>query len=112
LNINWSSRWWGYLIGFGMVAVVTLAGYFLHALPSYSPYNTAMLYIFCVAVSAAYLGFWPSILASILSTLAFDFFFTAPVLTFNMSNDQDIISVPILAIITIAISCLSPKIRQ
>ena len=112
MNIDWSSRWWGYLIGFGMIVVVTVAGNLLWTFPFYDLYNTEMLYILCVAISAAYLGIGPSFLASVLSVLASDFFFIPPVLSFTVSNEQGAVSLLILAIATVSISCLSPKIRQ
>ncbi len=108
---RWSGAWWGYLISFGMILVATVAGKLLEALPVFTPYNTEMLYILCVAVSAIYLGFGPSFMASILSVLAFDFFFTIPLLTFTVASQQDIFSLLILFIVTFAISCLSPRIR-
>ena len=111
MNINWSSRYWGYLFAFGMVAVVTVAGNLLQAAPFYNAYDTDMLYILCVAVSARYLGFGPSMLASLLSVLAFDFFFIPPILQITVSSEQDVVSLLILAVVTVTISCLSPKIR-
>lgn len=112
MNNRWSGSWWGYLIGFGMVVVVTVAGKLLQAMPIFDPHNTEMLYILCVAISAAFLGFGPSMLATFLSVLAFDFFFIPPVLTFTVASEQDGISLLILFVITFAISCLSPNIRQ
>jgi len=111
LDKKWSGVWWGYLISFGMVVVVTAAGKLLEALPAFTPYNTEMLYVLCVAISAIYLGFGPSFMASILSVLAFDFFFTLPLLTFTVASQQDILSLFILSVVTFIISCLSPKIR-
>ncbi len=108
---KWSGAWWGYLISLGMVLVVTVAGKLLEGLPAFTPYSTEMLYILCVALSAVYLGFGPSILASFLSVLAFDFFFTLPLLTFTVASQQDILSLLILFVVTVVISCLSPRIR-
>ena len=112
MNINWSSRWWGYLIGLGTIIVVTVAGNLLLAFPFYDLYDTEMLYILCVAISAAYLGIGPSLLVSVLSVLASDFFFIPPVGTFTVSSQQSVVRLLILAIVTIIISGLSPKIRQ
>jgi len=112
LNINWSSRWSGYLISFGMITVVTVAGNLLQTLPYFNLYDTDMLYILCVAISAAYLGVGPSFLASALSVLAFDLFFIPPVLSLSVSSDQGVVSLLILAIVSTAISCLSPQMRR
>jgi two-component system, OmpR family, sensor histidine kinase KdpD len=112
LKIDWSGRYWGYLIAIGMVVVVTVAGYLFQAFSFYDPNNTDMLYILCVAISAIYLGFGPSITASILSVLAFDFFYIPPLLKFTVATEQGIVNLLILAIVTVVISCLSPRIRQ
>lgn len=112
MNMNWSSRWWGYLIGLGMIIIVTVAGSLLQAFPFYDPYDTAMIYILCVALSAAYLGTGPSLLVSVLSVLAADFFFIPPVLTFIVSSQQGVVNLLILAVVTFVISSLSPKLRQ
>lgn len=111
MDNKWSGVWWGYLLSFGMVLVVTVTGKLLQVWPAFNPYNTAMLYILCVAISAIYLGFGPSSMAAVLSVLAFDFFFILPLLTFTVASQQDIVSLLILFIVTIAISCLSPRIR-
>jgi two-component system, OmpR family, sensor histidine kinase KdpD len=112
LNINWSSRWWGYLISFGMVVVATVAGMLLQTLSFYDPSDTNMLYILCVAISAIFIGFGPSFLGAFFSVLAFDFFFIPPLLTFNVSTEKGVVGLLILAVVTVAISCLSPRIRQ
>lgn len=112
MNSSWSGRLWAYLIAIGMIVVVTVAGKLLEPLPLFNPYNTAVLYVLCVVISAAYLGAGPSLLASFLSVLAFDFFFIPPVLTFTVASERDSVSLLILFAATIAISCLSLKIRQ
>jgi two-component system sensor histidine kinase KdpD len=108
---TWSGRWCGYFIGFGMVATVTAAGKLLLALPFYESADTNMLYILCVAISAIFLGFGPSFVTSVLSVLAYDFFFIPPLLTFTVSTEQGVVSLLILALVTVTISCLSPRIR-
>jgi two-component system, OmpR family, sensor histidine kinase KdpD len=112
LNSIWSGRWWAYLIGLGMVALVTVAGKMLQGLPAYDPINTGMLYVLCVAISSAFLGFVPSFMASVFSVLCFDFFFIPPLLTFTVSTEQGGVSLLVLSVVTVAISCLSPNIRQ
>jgi two-component system, OmpR family, sensor histidine kinase KdpD len=112
LKIDWSGRFWGYLIAVTMIIVVTVAGYLLQPFSFYDPYYTDMLYILVVAISARYFGFGPSILASILSVLAFDFFYIPPLLKFTVATEQGVVNLLILAIVTVTISCLSPRFRQ
>jgi two-component system, OmpR family, sensor histidine kinase KdpD len=103
---------WAYLIAVGMIVVVTVIGKLLVSLPIFNSYNAAILYVLCVTISAAYLGAGPSLAASFLSTMGFDFFFIPPVMTFTVASEQDGLSLLILLAVTIAISCLSPSIRR
>jgi len=111
MDNKWSSAWWGYLISFGMILVATVAGRLLVMLPIFDLHNMVMVYILCVALSTYFFGFGPSLMASFLSVLAFDFFFIPPLLTFTVATQQDILSLLILFVVTVVISCLSPKIR-
>ncbi len=111
MKINWSSKWWGFLISFGMVIVATVAGKLLEISPLFNPHNTAMLYILCVAISAILLGTGPSLFASFLSALLLDFLFIPPVFSVTISSEQDATSVIIMLAVNITISCLSPRIR-
>jgi len=94
-----------------MILVATVAGRLLVMLPIFDLHNMVMVYILCVALSTYFFGFGPSLMASFLSVLAFDFFFIPPLLTFTVATQQDILSLLILFVVTVVISCLSPKIR-
>jgi two-component system sensor histidine kinase KdpD len=108
----WAGGWWGYLISVGMVVAATVAGILLQTLPFYAPSDTSMLYILCVAISSALIGFGPSFLASFFSVLAYDFFFIPPLLTFTVATEKGLVGLLILAVVAVAITCLSPRIRQ
>lgn len=105
------SNLWGYLIALGMVVAVTVLGELVKNSSIFEPTNMDMLYILAVAVSALYLGRGPSIMASFLSVIAFDFFFVPPVSTFTVANPQLGINLLILWIVCIIISLLSPRMR-
>ena len=107
-----SKSWPAYLIALGLVAAATLIGKFLEFVPVFDPINASMLYILAVVIAAANLGFGPSLLATFLGTLAFDFFFTVPVLSLVVENQQNQVTMLILFIVSFVISCLSPRIRR
>ncbi len=44
------------------------------------------LFLFAIAVSVWYAGMWPGVLAVVLSSLAFNYFFTEPLFTFYVSR--------------------------
>jgi two-component system sensor histidine kinase KdpD len=103
-------KWRGYLIGLGLVVLATLLGHLVHAF--FAPTNIIMIYLLCVTVSAVIVGLGPSILASILSVLAFDFFFVTPFYTFAVHDTQYIFTFIVLLLVGMTISYLTSRIRQ
>jgi two-component system, OmpR family, sensor histidine kinase KdpD len=104
--------WPAYLIALGLVAAATLLGKFLVIIPVFDPINATMFYIMGVVISSAYLGIGPSMLATFLGVMAFDFFFTLPMLSLVVENQQNQVTLLILFIVSFVISCLSPRIRR
>ncbi|WP_322800363.1 sensor histidine kinase KdpD [Thermoflexus sp.] len=80
------AAWVSYLQSLFLVAVATGLGALLHS--KLQEANLIMLYLTTVVVAGFYLGRGPAILASIAGTLAFDFFFVPPRLTFAVSDTQ------------------------
>jgi two-component system sensor histidine kinase KdpD len=107
-------EWRGYLIGLGLVAVATLIGWMVHTF--FAPANIIMIYPLCVTVSAILGGLGPSIfvsiLVSIISVLAFDFFFVTPFYTFAVDDTQYLFTFVALLVVGITISYLTSRIRQ
>src|SRR5262249_37692059 len=64
-----------------------------------------------VLVAVRY-GRGPSILASILSVAAFDFFFVTPYLTFEVSDSQYVVTFAIMLLVAATISTLTVRIKQ
>jgi len=104
--LNWRS----YLMGLGLVAVATLLGWMVHTF--FAPANIIMIYPLCVTISAVIGGLGPSILVSILSVLAFDFFFVTPYYTFAVDDTQYIFTFIVLLLVGMTISYLTSRIRQ
>ncbi len=77
-----------------------------------SPVNLVMLYLVVVVISAVFLGRGPSILASALSVLAFDFFFVPPHLTFAVSDTEYILTFIGLFLVGLVISTLAARARE
>jgi len=93
-----------------LVAAATLVGFPIHF--AIHPTNQVMLYLAVVVISAAYLGRGPSLLASLLSVLAFDFFFVDPRFTLNVSDTQYLITFIGLLGVSLTISTLTARIRE
>jgi two-component system sensor histidine kinase KdpD len=78
----------------------------------FAPTNLVMLYLVTVVIAAVYLGRGPSILASVLAVLAFDFFFVPPKLTFSVADTQYILTFIGLFVVSLVISSLAAQARE
>ena len=99
-----------YLASSVLVFVMTLAGLPLRTF--LDPTNLVMLYLVAVIISAVFLGRGPSILASVASVLAFDFFFVDPRLSFSVSDTQYILTFAGLLIVGLIISNSAAILRD
>lgn len=109
-NLRPHRNWLRYLGSVLLVALVTGISF-----PIYSfihPTNLVMLYLAAVVVSAILWGRGPSMLASALSVLAFDFFFVQPQLSFTVADTQFLITFAGLLIVGLVISNLAGTVRD
>lgn len=100
-------RYFGSLL---LVLLMTLFGFPLSNL--LAPTNLVMLYLVAVIISAIFLGRGPAILASVVSVLAFDFFFVDPRLTFTVNDTQYIFTFIGLLIVGLIISNSAAILRD
>jgi two-component system sensor histidine kinase KdpD len=101
--------WPGYGQGLAIVAVCTAVAWLMF--PRFAPANLIMVYLLGIVVAAWRLGQGPSILVSVLSVAAFDFFFVPPYLTFAVSDTQYIITFAVMLIVAMVISTLTTRVR-
>lgn len=73
--------------------------------------NLIMAYLLGVVVVATRYGRGPSILASVLSVAAFDFFFVPPYFTFAVADTQYFVTFGVMLIVALVISTLAVRIR-
>lgn len=102
--------WRDYLLSVALVGAATGTGFPLQGVVS--PINLVMLYLVVVMVAAIYLGRGPSILASALSVLAFDFFFVPPRLTLAVSDSEFLLTFAVLFLVSLVISGLATRTRE
>jgi two-component system, OmpR family, sensor histidine kinase KdpD len=93
-----------------LIVLVTLVGFPLRTW--LDPTNLVMLYLAAVVISAVYLGRGPSVVASILSVLAFDFFFVNPRYSFRVSDTQYILTFVGLLLVGLIISSSAAMLRN
>jgi two-component system, OmpR family, sensor histidine kinase KdpD len=103
-------QWWGYISSLSLVAISTFLGSLVHSF--IDPVNISMLYLLTVVISAVYFGLGPSIVASVVGVLAFDFFFVPPFLSFAVSSVQYLFSFAVLLGVAIVVSYLTSRIRR
>jgi len=80
--------------------------------PFISPVNLVILYLLAVVLSAVYLGRGPAVLTSVLSVIAFDFFFIAPRFTMAVSDTEYLLTFAGLLIVGLIISHLAALVRE
>jgi two-component system sensor histidine kinase KdpD len=78
----------------------------------FAPANIIMVYLLEVVFVAAVFGRGPSLLASLLSVAAFDFFFVPPHLTFAVSDGEYFVTFGVMLIVTLLISTLAVRLRE
>ncbi len=99
---------------FAAVAIVALCTgiCWLVSLAHLNPINLVMIYLLGVVAVAARYRRGAGILVSVLSVLAFDFFFIPPTFTFVVNDTQYIITFAAMLVVALVISTLTVRIRQ
>jgi len=93
-----------------LVGAGTLLSALVH--PLFSPTNLVMIYLLTVVIAAIYLGRGPSLMAAVLSVLAFDFFFVPPHLTLAVSDTQYLLTFIALLVVSLVISNLTARAHE
>jgi two-component system sensor histidine kinase KdpD len=101
--------WTGYAKAAGLVGACT--GLAALMFPYFAPANLIMMYLLGTVGVAYRWGRGPSILASVLSVAAFDFFFVPPYLTFAVSDTEYFVTFAVMLVVAIVISTLTTRIR-
>ena len=105
-NIAWGRYAGGLLLVGAATAVCALVAPFI------SPTNLVVIYLLSTVVAAVFLGRGPAILSSILSVVAFDYFFVPPSLTLAVSDTEYILTFIGLISVSLVISYLTTQVRD
>jgi two-component system sensor histidine kinase KdpD len=103
-------RWGRYVSSLILVGFVTAFSALL--LRDLEPTNLVMFYLAAVVISAVYLGRGPSIIASLASVLAFDFFFIHPQYSFAVTDTEYIVTFVALLAVGLIISSSASLLRD
>lgn len=98
-----------YVASAGVVATVGLAG---QALTRFLPLpHVSVLFLAAVVMSAAFWGFWPSVLSAVLSVGAGSFFFYSPIFSFHVADPEDIADLAVFVAVAAFTSRLAANVR-
>lgn len=103
-----SQRLRTYLAILVMTAVVTGLG---KAFPFFDLINIALLYLLPVLLAAVRWGLWPSLAASFLGMLCFDYFFIPPFLSITVDDIRHLLNFLIFLIVAVATGTLAARLR-
>lgn len=93
-----------------MVAASTLIGTLME--PAWGSGPVDLLYLPPVLAAASLYGLRPALFGAAVSTLAYNFFFTAPVHTFRIDRPADAVTVIILFLVAVVTSQLAARMRR
>jgi two-component system, OmpR family, sensor histidine kinase KdpD len=100
----------GYMAAVLMVLVITFVGKALK--PPFDLINIILLYLLPVLASAVWWGLWPSIFASFLGVLSFDFFFIPPVWSFSVAHVRYFLDFLLFLILALVTGSLASRLRS
>ena len=103
--IKWKSYAWAALAVFAC----TLLAWIMRK--RFDPSNIVMVYLLGVALIAVRVGFGPAILSSILSVVAFDFFFVKIYFSFAVADIQHLVTLAVMLAVALIISSLTSRLH-
>lgn len=100
---------WRYSAAILIPAAITIGMLFVE--PPLESANVALLYLLAVLVTATAAGLGPGILASLISFLAFNFFFVPPLHTFHVDSPQNMLRLITFLVVAVIASGLAGYAR-
>jgi two-component system sensor histidine kinase KdpD len=99
-----------YLAGTGVVVTATALGFSLQQILNVQ--NVALVFLTGVLVTAVQFGLWPALYASVVSVLAFNFFFFDPLYTFTIADTENVVALFFFLIVAVIASNLTARVRS
>jgi two-component system sensor histidine kinase KdpD len=103
-------RWTGYLESLAVVVLCSLIAWPLSHW--FGSAGVAMLYLLGVALVAMWWGIGPSLVASVLGVISFDFFFTPPVFSLELRDSFLIFTFLVMVVVGNVIGSLALRIKS
>jgi two-component system sensor histidine kinase KdpD len=99
-----------YFLSAGVVAITTILCRFMFR--TVALVNLVMFYLLAVAIVAVQYGRGPSILASLLGVMIFDFMFIPPYFSFAVNDSQYLITLGVMLTVGLSLSTLTDTVRR
>jgi len=99
-----------YAVPLVMIAAITGLNFFLQTV--IHPRTLVFLYLVATIASALFFGMMPSLFASIVSLLIFDYFFVEPRFSFSMYHTYDVVNVVVFFFTSVVVGHLVKITRQ
>ena len=96
---------------YALLAVVAAVGVSELLWPWIGLPNTDLVFLTAIVGVAVRFGLWPSLLASVASALCYNFFFTEPYHTFNVSDPRNVVAVLFFTVVAIIVSNVAARAR-
>ena len=90
-----------------LIGGITFAGFRLHV----NSFIAGFVYLLPVLLIAFFWGFWEATIASILSVLCLDYFFTEPLFAFYMADPHDWVAISAFETVAIVVSRLAMQVK-
>ena len=74
--------------------------------------NLSMIFLMAVLFPAVIFGIWPAIYASLLSFLAYNFFFIEPLYTFTVGEPYELLALFVFLAVAVVTSALAGRVRE
>jgi two-component system sensor histidine kinase KdpD len=98
-----------YGISLLLVAAAVPVAFALHQFLNVA--NVALVFLTAILVSAMRFGRGPSLLASLVAVLAYNFFFLPPIYTFTIADPENVVALFFFAVVALIASGLATRVR-
>lgn len=92
------------------VAAATVVAFVTNRL--IAPPNLSLIFVLPVLAAATWLGWGPSLVTGLTSVLAYDFFFTEPLYSFEIARPSDLWATGLLLVVAAVVSTLAGEARR
>jgi two-component system sensor histidine kinase KdpD len=99
----------GYVLAAVIVAIAAVVAFLIW--PWIGTANTDLVFLTAIVAIAVRFGLWPSLFASVLSALSYNFLFTVPYYTFTISDPRQVVAVVFFTIVAIVVSNVAARAR-